>query len=148
MSKDGEEKEPVVIPGRAEHRNEDRVLHFSSEQQELITELVKKQIKVSIDKMVDIRRLENGKIVFLEQGSGFAGLQHILIHAADFEKRGICHDEIADVVMTAIIQGKIVGYQGNRPTYVLVLYKGKKQYIAIAIGDNGFIVGANPATFP
>jgi len=63
------------------------------------------------------------------------------------EKRGICHDEIADVVMTAVIRGKIVGCQRNRPIYEL-MYKGKKQYIAITIGDNGFIVGANPATFP
>ena len=61
-------------------------MQFSSEQQELITELVEKQIKVSINKIVDIRRLENGKIVFLEQGNGFAGLQHILIHAADERK--------------------------------------------------------------
>jgi hypothetical protein len=122
-------------------------LQFSSEQQELITELVEKQIKVSINKIVDIRRLENGKIIFLEQGNSFAGLQHILTHTTDFEKRGICHDEIADVVMTAIIQGNIVGYQRKRPIYEL-MYKGKKQYIAITIGDNGFIVGANPATFP
>ncbi len=89
----------------------------------------------------------NGKIVFIEQGNSFAGLQHILNHAADFEKRDISHDEIADVVMTAVIEGNIVGYQRKRPIYELI-YKGKKQYIAITIGDNGFIVGANPATFP
>ena len=122
-------------------------MQFSSEQQELITELVEKQIKVSINKIVDIQRLENGKIVFLEQGNSFAGLQHILNHAADFKKRGICQDEIANVVMTAITQGNIVGYQRKRPIYEL-MYQGKKQYIAITIGNNGFIVGANPATFP
>jgi hypothetical protein len=61
-------------------------LQFSSEQQELITELVEKKIKVSINKIVDIQRLENGKIVFLKQGNGFAGLQHILTHAADERK--------------------------------------------------------------
>jgi len=72
---------------------------FSYEQQELIAELIEKQIKFSINEIIDIRRLNNGKIIFLEQGNQFAGLQHILSHATDFEKRDILPNEIADAVI-------------------------------------------------
>jgi hypothetical protein len=121
--------------------------NFSSEQQKLIAELIEKKIKVSIDKIVDIRRMSNGKIVFIENGNRFAGFQHILTHADDFAKRGIYKDEIDDAIMTAITQGTIVGYQRLRPIYEM-MYNGKKQYIAVTVGDNGFIVGANPARIP
>ncbi|MDY3521489.1 hypothetical protein JSO54_02760 [Riemerella anatipestifer] len=45
-------------------------------------------------------------------------------------------------------ENKIVGYQGSgtgRPIYELI-YKGTKQKVAITIGSNGFVVGANPTS--
>jgi hypothetical protein len=75
-----------------------------------------------------------------------AGLQHILSHIADFTKRGILPNEIADAVMTAVTQGNVVNYQRKRPIYEF-MYKGKKQLLAVTVSDNGFIVGANPASF-
>lgn len=49
--------------------------------------------------------------------------------------------------MDAVSKGKIIGYQGKgtgRPIYE-VLINGQKQRIAVTTGNNGFIVGANPA---
>ena len=66
----------------------------------------------------------------------------------DFERIGIAQDEIADVVFDAAVRGEIVGYQGRgtgRPIYRTTV-DGKQIDIAITIGDNGFIVGANPVS--
>ena len=52
--------------------------------------------------------------------------------------------------MKAVTEGKIVGYQGKgvgRAIYEVTI-NGKQEYIAVTIGDNGFIVGANPTTWP
>ena len=48
--------------------------------------------------------------------------------------------------MTAVAIGKIVGYQAKgtgHPIYK-VNYNGKEYKVAITIGNNGYIVGANP----
>ncbi|MCR5587501.1 MAG: hypothetical protein K6F77_08210 [Lachnospiraceae bacterium] len=48
--------------------------------------------------------------------------------------------------MQAVKSGTIVGYQGRgkgRPIYEFI-YEGKTRRIAISIGSNGYIVGANP----
>ncbi len=50
--------------------------------------------------------------------------------------------------MTAVTEGKIVGYQGRgtgRPIYEIE-YNGKLQRVAVTVGDNGYIVGANPVS--
>lgn len=59
---------------------------------------------------------------------------------------GISEAEIPSVVMKAVSQGKIVGYQGSgtgRPIYEITV-NGQPQYIAVTVGNNGYIVGANP----
>ena len=43
--------------------------------------------------------------------------------------------------------GKVVGTQRTRTLYE-VMYEGKIQRVAISIGDNGFIVGANSKSIP
>jgi hypothetical protein len=68
----------------------------------------------------------------------------ILNHIADFTKRDILPNEIADAVMTAVTQGHVVAYQRKRPIYEF-MYNGKKQLLAVTVSDNG--VGANPASF-
>ena len=52
--------------------------------------------------------------------------------------------------MTAVKHGSIVGYQGRgfgRPIYEFK-YEGITRRIAITIGSNGYIVGANPKSLP
>ncbi|WP_220094767.1 hypothetical protein [Pantoea dispersa] len=47
--------------------------------------------------------------------------------------------------MKAVTDGKVVGYQGSgigRPIYETMI-NGKKYNIAITVGNNGYIVGAN-----
>jgi hypothetical protein len=93
---------------------------------------------------VEIGKDANGKIIFLENGNSRAGLRHIVdAHGSDFANIGVPHDKIADLVFTAVIDGKVVGTQRTRPIYE-VLFDGKIYRIAVSVGDNGFIVGANP----
>ena len=50
-----------------------------------------------------------------------------------------------DAIMAAVIDGTRVGLQGMRPVYE-VQFDGQTQLIAVTVADNGFVVGANPAT--
>ena len=73
-------------------------------------------------------------------------LEFIDAHETHFNNNGISSDDIADFVLTAVTKGKIVGYQGKgtgRPIFE-VTYKGNVKKVAVTIGDNGYIVGANP----
>lgn len=48
-------------------------------------------------------------------------------------------------MMKTITDNKVVGYQGNstgRPIYETMI-NGKKYHIAVSVGSDGFIVGAN-----
>jgi filamentous hemagglutinin len=71
-------------------------------------------------------------------------------HGTDFANKAIAEADIPDALFTALRDGKIVDYQGTgtgRPIYKYD-YKGKTQYTAIKVGDNGFTVGANPTSGP
>lgn len=71
--------------------------------------------------------------MFLETGSSSAGLQHIVQeHGAEFANMGVSPAQIPEVVMQAVTQGKIVGYQGSgtgRPIYEVTV-NGQQQRIA------------------
>ena len=112
----------------------------------LIATLRDAGVKHTPEKIVDIRRTRDGRVIFLEDGSSWAGLQHIVTrHEEDFVRRGIAREDMAQAVMTAAIEGEIVGMQGNRPVYK-ISDKGQEQLIAVTVSDNGYIVGANPVS--
>ena len=87
------------------------------------------------------------EISVVRNGTDTAGLNHIITeHADDFLNKGITQEQIPDYVMNALENGKIVGYQGRgtgRPIYEFT-YNGEIHKVAITVGNNGFIVGANP----
>ena len=53
----------------------------------------------------------------------------------------------ADGRLVWLENGKVVGTQRTRTIYE-VMYEGKIQRVVISIGDNGFMVGANPKSIP
>ena len=129
--------------------------NLQDEKTTLIAELKQLGIKHNSEQILKIVKLPNGKIVFLERGKGGrrgSGLQHILErHQDDFAKRGIVPEKIPDLLINAIIQNKILGYQGTvepRRTIYEVYFNGKTDYVAITISNNGYIVGANPSYAP
>ena len=114
---------------------------------DLIARLQESGVKITPENVVRIFTDPTGRIEWLETGNARAGLQHILkAHEQQFADVGISAADIPDALQEALTQGKIIGYQGSdttRPIYQVV-FQGKMQQIAITVGDNGFIVGANP----
>ena len=74
------------------------------------------------------------------------GLDHIWQeHGAQFAEKNISRDDMPLLIMQAVREGNIIGYQGKgqgRPIYS-VEFQGKIVQVAISVGTNGFIVGAN-----
>lgn len=117
---------------------------------DLLEELASSSVKYNSKDVLAVTKTADGKLVWLESGNSNAGMQHILDHVDDFAKKGIQQNQIKDLVMESLTNGKIVGYQGRgtgRPIYE-VTFRGKTYQTAITVGDNGFIVGANPTTWP
>lgn len=122
---------------------EDAGRGLANESKTLMDELAKNGIKHSPENIVRIARDASGKIVFLEKGTSRAGLAHILeAHGAQFAGKGITEAEVPDLVMDAVTKGTQVGMQRSRPIYE-VFFKGEMRRVAVSVGDNGFIVGAN-----
>ncbi|WTY66536.1 ricin-type beta-trefoil lectin domain protein [Streptomyces sp. NBC_01410] len=84
-------------------------------------------------------------LAWLEKGTVNAGLIHIVFrHAGEFATAGVRVEDIPALVKTALTQGTRVGTQGaGRPIYE-VAFNGKTQRLAISVGDNGYVIGANP----
>ena len=123
----------------------------SAEKSALIVELAQLGIKHTPEKIVKIAKQADGKIVFLEEGNSDAGLQHILEkHSLEFADQGIKQNQIPDIIIKAITEGKAIRYQGKKQTRIIyeVNFNGKTHYIALTVSDNGYIVGANPRTSP
>ena len=114
---------------------------------DLLDELANSGVKYNPEDIVAITKTADGKLVWLENGTDTAGLNHIITeHADDFLNKGITQEQIPDYIMNALENGKIVGYQGRgtgRPIYEFT-YNGEIHKVAITVGNNGFIVGANP----
>ena len=114
-------------------------------EKELIAELSKKGIKHNAEDVIAITKVEKGKIIFLEKGNLSSGWKHIVEdHKNDFEKQGILEENLVDFLVTAVEQNNIIGIQGKNRQIYEVVFAGKTHYVAISIGKNGYIVGANP----
>ncbi|MET8257810.1 WXG100 family type VII secretion target [Micromonospora sp. NPDC005205] len=115
-----------------------------SEREALLDELRRAGVKHNPEQIVAIGRNRDGKIVFLETGNERAGLAHITSrHADDFARVGVPEEKIPELVFAAVTRGEVVGAQRTRPIYE-VLFEGRTYKLAVSVGDNGFIVGANP----
>lgn len=117
---------------------------------ELLDELANSGVKYNPDEVMAITKTASSKLAWLEKGNSNAGFEHVMRHADEFAAKGIKSNEIPDFLMEALSKGKVVGTQGRgngRPIYEVV-FNGQKQRVAITVGNNGFIVGANPKSIP
>ncbi|KAB1141910.1 virulence factor [Streptomyces luteolifulvus] len=85
-------------------------------------------------------------LAWLEKGNVNAGLTHIIFrHAGEFAAAGVRIEDIPVLVSKALTEGTRVGTQGaGRPIYEVV-FNGKTQRVAVSVGDNGYVIGANIA---
>jgi len=121
---------------------------IESKPESLMEELRNSGEKYSEEDIIFIVRQQNGKIAWLEKGKRTAGLEHIIRrHSKQFQDIGIKENLIPELIKEAIVNGKIIGKQGNGPTpgdIYAVDFMEKKLIIMISISDNGFIVTAHP----
>ena len=93
-----------------------------------------------------ITKDHNGKIIWMEKGNNKSGLEHIIDkHGREFNGKGISNSDIPNYILEAVYQGNVVGTQGKRNprTIYEIIYNGKKQRVAVQVGNNGYIVSAN-----
>jgi filamentous hemagglutinin len=136
----------AVVAGGAKVSKALKVLAAINAKNKLIDEVLALGEKISKEKVLQIQKLSNGKIVWLEEGNASAGRKHILdSHGQDFLNKGISNEEIPDLLMKAIKEGNIVGTNGSANVYQTV-FNGVQQNVAIGISNNGFIVRANPVS--
>ena len=105
--------------------------------------------KFNYNEVVAITKNSDGKLIWLEigketGGKGSSGLRHIESHASQSADVGIEKEELPEFIITAVSEGKIIGTQGRTRNVYEIVYKGKNQRVAIDVGSNGYIVGANP----
>jgi filamentous hemagglutinin len=113
----------------------------------LIDEVISNGEKISPDKVVMITKTASGRIIWLEEGNKFSGLQHIIDkHGHEFYGKGLSKEDIPNYILEAVYQDNIIGTQGKRtpPRSVYeFVYNGKTQRIAVQVGSNGYVVSAN-----
>ena len=138
------------LPGDIVEENFDIPPVTSEISRALIAEVQARGDKISPNEVLGITRDSSGQIIWLEKGhlSGKpSGLAHIMHdHEVHFNTKEIASSDIPSLVLTTVAKGKFVGYQGKgtgRAIYEII-YKGKKYKIAVSVGSNGYIVGANP----
>jgi transglutaminase/protease-like cytokinesis protein 3 len=117
----------------------------------LLAALSKTPTAFSRKDLLWITTMPNGALAFLETGSTSAGLVHAIAgHGEEFASAGIRLADVSDLIRQALTVGKVVGYQGEdkgRPIYNLI-YNGTERNVAITVGDNGYVVGANLTSAP
>ena len=90
-------------------------------------------------------RTPEGRLVWLEQGNLNAGLAHIVErHGSEFVGLGIPVEELPELLMQALREGEQIAVQGRDRSVYRFQYRGQDWYVAITVGDNGFVLGANP----
>lgn len=110
----------------------------------LIQKLQEGGVKFTPGNVVAAGENADGQVVFLETGNSRAGLTHIIEqHGGQFAQMGISEGRIPDFVVTAATEGRVVGIQGTRPIFE-VEFEGQARRVAVTVGSNGFVVGANP----
>ena len=120
---------------------------LSEEQLTLMTELQAAGTKISPGSVIDIQRLADGGIVWLETGGVKSGLTHILErHASDFLNKGISAADIPTTIFRALRDGKIVGCATDGTPLRALTVNGKPLTIKVVIGSNGYIVSAFPTS--
>lgn len=127
-------------------RNRINTKRLGSDAAALIEKLRRRGVKITDKNIVRIGKDNRGNIVWLEEGKGGvkgSGMKHIVErHLPEFLDAGITENQIPDFLMEAVINGRKIGKQNTR-TIFEVNWNGKSQRVAVDIGTNGYIVGAN-----
>lgn len=102
--------------------------------------------RITPENVVGIRKLPDGRTVWLETGNDAAGLQHIYRrHGTDLANKEIPREQVPAVVMDELKQGNVVGTNGSA-SVCRIVHNGTEQHIAMGVGSNELVVRANPVS--
>ncbi|KAF8961092.1 hypothetical protein BDZ97DRAFT_1830250 [Flammula alnicola] len=131
--------------------------HLTPAQEALVKDAQKKGVKMDAASLMNIWKISHiiegvaTDILFLEEGNEKAGMKHIWgRHSKEFTQKGISEGEIPHLMEQATTGGSPVAFQGKnkgRPIFK-TSHNGQALFVAISIGSNGFVVGANPCSKP
>lgn len=112
----------------------------------LIAEVQRHGHKITPERVVRIGRTREGRVVWLEEGDEESGRRHFMEpdRVADFQRFGIRKEDIVGAVFAAVTTGTPLGISGKNRIIYSTRYGGREQWIAVSVGSNGYIVGANP----
>ncbi len=115
----------------------------------LIEELRNQGVAVDESKLIAITRNQEGKIIWLEQGTSTYGFDHILQgHSDDFEEYFNIYDarDIGNFILGTIKDRQIHrSYDGTYPGDKLYVYRFGANYLKVIVPNDGFIVTAYPS---
>lgn len=139
------------LKAQLEHKHHDFEARMQAKEhlQQILTE---NHIKFDADAIIAIDQKPDGQIFFLERGNERAGYKHVLNHAKDFNNKGVNVAKLPQFIMHTLKNNQQVSVQnarrGGRPIYhgTLFAQNNHEVDVAISVGSNGFIVGANPVT--
>jgi hypothetical protein len=102
--------------------------------------------KIDPAAVVKIGRDSAGKLIWLEKGNARGGLMHMNTgkRGGEFAQAGVAAGDVADVVFNAAATGKPVGVTGRDRVVYATEHQGRPLLVAVTVGANGYIVGANP----
>lgn len=102
--------------------------------------------KIDPAAVVKIGRDRVGKLIWLETGNAKSGLTHINTgkRGDEFTQAGVAAADVAEVVFQAAATGKPVGITGRDRVVYAIEHRGRPLLVAVTVGENGYIVGANP----
>ncbi|WP_253769053.1 hypothetical protein [Goodfellowiella coeruleoviolacea] len=128
-------------PGAGDVRPSTRVVD-----EELIAEARRAGVRISPGRVLRIGRDGTGRIVWLEEGDEQSGARHILKkeRVTEFAGMDIPQGDIIDVVWQAVLSGNPLGISGKDRVVYETTYRGRRKLIAVTVGSNGYLIGANP----
>lgn len=136
---------------RISERMTDRAKAANGVDLDLVRKLEASGAKINRSKVIMAVRFSRPgvPVAWLESGNARSGLIHIIFrHAGEFIDRGVASEDLPKLLAKALGEGKVVGVQqgagDGRPIYETV-FNGRTHRVAISVGNNGFIIGANPA---
>ena len=120
----------------------------SAEAARLIQTVQDNGATISPERVTWIRKLDDGRIVWLEQGNDRSGLEHIVAsHGDQFQTKGVPLADIPAVLADAIESEPVLVFDSGEAIYS-VSHGGNTFHVLIAVGDNRYIVTAHPISLP
>ena len=122
----------TMAPKMLTEEQSQAIKRLNAEDQPLAQTLLENGVKMTVEEIVGIWKLENPwqttgpavSIIWLEEGDKKAGLEHIMRkHTVELGKRNIGREQVVELVKAATMVGTRIGFQGQGAGRPIVVFK-------------------------